>query len=153
MNLGDSVTMDMAATPERVWELVADVTRIGELSPEAFEAEWLHGATRPVLGATFRRPVRRNGIGPVYWSSCRVTACEPGRSFGFEVFGPKHMVLNTWRYDIEPTATGSRVSESFQLSGMPATRIYWFLLGRWRGRTNRRGMTQTLTRAAEILDA
>jgi len=39
MNLGDSVTTDMAATPERVWELVADVTRIGELSPETFEAE------------------------------------------------------------------------------------------------------------------
>lgn len=153
MNLGDSVTMDMATTPEHVWELLADITRIGELSPETFEGEWRGGATGPVLGARFRGHVRRNGVGPVYWSNCRVTACEPGRSFGFEVFGPKHMVLNTWRHDIEPTATGSWVSESFQLSGMPATRIYWFLLGRWRGRTNRRGMTQTLTRAKEILDA
>ena len=29
--------------------------------------------------------VRRNEIGPIYWTTCRVTACEPGREFGFEV--------------------------------------------------------------------
>jgi hypothetical protein len=29
--------------------------------------------------------VRRNEIGPVYRTTCRVTACEPGEEFGFEV--------------------------------------------------------------------
>ena len=49
----DSVTVHMAAPPERVWDLVSDVTRIGSYSPETFEAEWIEGATGP--GG--RRPV------------------------------------------------------------------------------------------------
>ena len=39
-----SVTVHMAAPPERVWDLVSDVTKIGRYSPETFEAEWLDGA-------------------------------------------------------------------------------------------------------------
>jgi Polyketide cyclase / dehydrase and lipid transport len=38
-----SVTVFMAAPAALVWDLVADVTRIGEFSPETFEAEWLPG--------------------------------------------------------------------------------------------------------------
>ena len=81
----DSVTVHMDATPEQVWALVSDVTRIGEFSPETFEAEWLDGATGPAVGAKFRGHVKRNEIGPIYWTTCRVTACEPGREFGFAV--------------------------------------------------------------------
>lgn len=51
----------MAATPERIWESVSDVTKIGRYSPETFEAEWLDGATGPVVGARFRGHVKRNG--------------------------------------------------------------------------------------------
>ena len=39
----DSVTVYMAATPEQIWQLVSDVTKIGRYSPETFEAEWLDG--------------------------------------------------------------------------------------------------------------
>jgi len=34
------------------------------------EAEWVDDATGPELGAHFRGPVKRNGVGPVYWTSC-----------------------------------------------------------------------------------
>ena len=68
-----SVTVHMAAPAGRVWDLVADITRIGEFSPETFEAEWLDGAEGPGAGARFRGHVRRNGRGPVYWTTC--TAC------------------------------------------------------------------------------
>ena len=61
----DSVTIHMAASPETIWELVSDVTKIGRYSPETFEAEWLDGATGPVVGARFRGHVKRNGIGPM----------------------------------------------------------------------------------------
>ena len=40
---------------------------------------------RSALGAKFRGHARRNEIGPVYWTTCKVTACEPGREFGFAV--------------------------------------------------------------------
>ena len=62
----DSVTVHINATPDQVWDLVSDVTRIGEYSPETFEAEWLDGATGPAVGASFRGHVKRNGKGPIY---------------------------------------------------------------------------------------
>jgi hypothetical protein len=37
------------------------------------------------VGARFRGHVKRNEIGPVYSTTCRVTACEPGSEFGFAV--------------------------------------------------------------------
>ncbi len=49
-----SVTVHMAATPERGWNLVSDVTRIGRYSPGTFEGEWIDGATGPAVGARFR---------------------------------------------------------------------------------------------------
>ena len=52
----DSVTVHMAAPPERVWDLVSDVTRIGRYSPETFEAEWIEGATGPAVGAELPGP-------------------------------------------------------------------------------------------------
>jgi hypothetical protein len=73
----DSVTVHMAASPEKVWALVSDVTRIGEFSPETFEAQWLDGATGPAVGAKFRGHVKRNGKGPVYWTT-RCANASPG---------------------------------------------------------------------------
>lgn len=151
MDLGASVTVEMAATPERVWEVVSDVTRIGELSPETFEAEWLDGATGPVLGARFRGHVNRNGSGLTYWTTCRVTSCVPGRSFGFDVLGPRGMVVNTWRYEIAPSTAGSSVTESFLLHDGILTRLYWRFAGRRRAQTNVRGMAQTLDRVKAIV--
>ena len=83
-----SVTVHMAASADRVWDLVSDITRVGEFSPETFEAEWLGGASGPEVGARFRGHVRRNGRGPVYWTVCTVVACDPGREFAFAVAGP-----------------------------------------------------------------
>ncbi len=141
----DSVTVHMAAPPDAVWELVSDVTRIGEYSPETFEAEWLDGATGPAVGARFRGHVKRNGKGPVYWTTCTVTTSEPGREFAFGV-GSENKPLNVWRYQLEPAGDGTDVTESFQLADTLPLRIYWALLGWARGKTNRDGMRTTLER-------
>ncbi len=85
MRVNESVTDHFDAPPEQVWALVSDVTRIGEYSPETFEAEWTHGATGPAVGARFRGHVRRNGVGPVYWSPCVVTVCDPFEEFAFSI--------------------------------------------------------------------
>jgi uncharacterized protein YndB with AHSA1/START domain len=141
----DSVTVHMAAPPERVWALVSDVTRIGRYSPETFEGEWLDGADGPAVGARFRGHVKRNGKGPIYWTTCTVVACEPGREFGFGV-GRPGKPLNVWRYRLEPAGDGTDVTESFELQPYLGLRIYWALLGWARGRTNRNGMRTTLER-------
>ncbi len=141
----DSVTVHMAASPERIWDLVSDVTKIGRYSPETFEAEWLEGATGPAVGARFRGHVKRNGKGPIYWTTCVVSACEPGREFAFGV-GPEGKPLNVWRYVLEPAGDGTDVTESFELTPTLPLRLYWKLFGWTRGRTNRNGMRTTLER-------
>jgi uncharacterized protein YndB with AHSA1/START domain len=147
----DSVTVHMAAPPDQVWALVSDVTRIGEFSPETFEAEWLDGADGPVVGARFRGHVNRNNTGVKYWTVCRVSESVPGRVFAFDVvMGDR--VVNSWRYDLEPTGTATSVTESFALARNPLTSVYWAIAGRLRGRTNRRGMLQTLERIRVVVE-
>lgn len=148
----DSVTLHMDAPAERIWALVSDVTMTGRFSPETFEAEWLDGAIGPALGARFRGHVRRNGHGPVYWTVCRVTACAPGREFGFDVLlGGKP--INSWHYRFTPAGAGTDVTESYALARRPAARLYGALFGRWRNRTNVRGMRETLERIRAAVEA
>ena len=149
----DSVTVHVDSPPEPIWDLVSDVTKIGRYSPETFEAEWLDGATGPAVGARFRGHVKRNGRGPTYWTTCTVVACEPNREFAFAV-GPSKKPLNVWRYTLAPTANGTDVTESFQLSPVWPLKLYWALLGWSRGKTNRNGMQTTLERIkAEVESA
>ena len=148
----DSVTVHMDASPADVWALVADVTRIGEFSPETFEAEWLDGATGPAVGARFRGHVKRNGRGPTYWTTCKVVDCEPGKSFGFAVVNGGRDI-NTWRYQLAPSADGTDLTESFQLAPMAALKLYWAVMGRWRGKTNINGMRQTLERIKAVVES
>ena len=143
-----SVTVHIDAPAGRVWELVSDVTRIGEFSPETFEAEWLDGADGPRAGARFRGHVRRNGVGPVYWTTCTVLVADPHREFAFAVNGPGRTTVNTWRYRLvpEPDGTGIDVTESFRLPHTPPNVLYWLLAGSFRMRTNLNGMRATLER-------
>ena len=73
-----AVTLHIGASPNRVWELISDIPRMGEYSPEVFEAEWLGTATGPAVGVRFRGHVKRNERGPTYWTTCEVTECVPG---------------------------------------------------------------------------
>jgi hypothetical protein len=135
----------MSASPEAIWDLVSDVTKIGRYSPETFEAEWLDGATGPAVGAKFRGHVKRNEKGPVYWTNCTVTVCEPGREFAFGV-GNGAVPLSIWGYRLQPTDDGTDVTESFDLARTKALRLYWALFGWSRGKTNRTDMRRTLER-------
>ena len=147
----DSVTVHMNAPAVKVWELVSDVTQIGRYSPETFEAEWLDGATGPAVNAKFRGHVKRNGKGPIYWTTCTVLASVPGKEFTFGV-GPSDEPLNVWSYTMEPRDDGTDVTESFTLSPRWWLRLYWALLGWTRGKTNRNGMRITLERVKAAVE-
>ena len=72
----------MAGDPRKVYELIADVTRMGEWSPESAGGEWLSGEPGTV-GSTFRGDNRRPWF---KWSTiCTVIAAEPGKRFAFEI--------------------------------------------------------------------
>lgn len=146
-----SVTLQMKAPAQQIWELVGDVRNTGRFSPEVFEAEWLDGADGPALGARFRGHVKRNEIGPVYWSTCRVTACEPGRVFGFAVLVGERGV-NNWHYRFTPNEIGTEVTESFWIPVPTLLRVLT-PLGFLRRRRNVRDMGKTLERIKDVVEA
>ena len=145
------VSLHMDAPPEKVWALVSDVTRIGEFSPETFEARWTRGSTGPEVGASFKGHVKRNGVGPTYWSHCQVTTCVPNEVFEFAV-GSDDVTLNNWGYRLEPSGSGTKVTEYFRLEPALPMRLYWALLGPLRGRTNEKGMRTTLERMKAVVE-
>jgi Polyketide cyclase / dehydrase and lipid transport len=139
-----SATVFIDAPPVAIWDLVADVRNTGRFSPETFAAEWLDGAGGPALGAKFRGHVKRNEIGPVYWTTCRVTACERGHEFGFEVLVGSAAV-NNWHYRFVAKGAGTEVTESFWTPDPRLLRPFAFV-GEPRRRRNIRDMTRTLQR-------
>lgn len=149
--LGGEVTVWIDAPPSEVWALVSDVTRIGEFSPETFEARWTRGSTGPEVGATFKGHVKRNGVGPTYWTGCTVTRCEPEQVFEFSV-GTDQMTVNNWGYRLLPRDGGTDVTEYYRLEPSWLLRGYWTVLGALRGRTNERGMRTTLERMKAVLE-
>ena len=147
-----SVTVHMAAPADKIWNLVAEIRNTGRFSPEVFEAEWLDGADGPALGAKFRGHVRRNEIGPVYWTTCRVTASEPGREFGFAVLGPGDQAINNWHYRFTPRGDGTDVTESFRLNSALPVRVFWMFAGHLSGRRNVRDMRTTPERIKKVVE-
>jgi Polyketide cyclase / dehydrase and lipid transport len=105
-----AVTRDIAAPAEKVWMLVTDLPRMGEWSPENAGGKWAKGATGPALGAVFTG-TNKNGLRR--WSTTvTVVGCQPHTLFEFAVTsGP--LAVATWRYDIEDTDNGCRVTESW----------------------------------------
>ena len=102
----------IAAPARTVWALVADVTRMGEWSPETTSCGWIDGATGPAVGARFRGHNKR---GWSKWTTtCEVTACEPGREFSFVVGGGDDP-QTVWSYVFVPLKGGVEVRESFEL--------------------------------------
>jgi hypothetical protein len=102
--------IDIEAGPDEVYAILTDLSRISELSPECYKAEWEGDSAEPVVGATFRG-YNRNGDRE--WDAgCVVVAAEPGKEWAFEVPANDGR-STTWRYAIEPTESGCRVTESF----------------------------------------
>lgn len=134
----DSRSVVVSATPRGVYDLVSDLPRMGEWSPECEHVEWTDGATGPAPGARF---VGHNRTGPrrmIRWSRRgRVLTADPGREFSFvtEEGGRESTV---WGYRFEPVEGGTRVTESYEVEE-PVTRLGWFVIEHVFGDRDRRG--------------
>ena len=144
--MNGQVTIAIAASSERVYALVSDITRYGEWSPENRGGRWLAGAGGPAVGARFKGKNHRR----ISWSTtCTVLAAEPGREFGFGVGKSADTV---WRYTIEPTPEGaSTVTESYETVEPGTVEKFLVRLAtgvRWDRRAGdlERGMRTTLER-------
>lgn len=122
-----SVSLRVDAPPDEVYALVADVTRMGEWSPETTSCRWLDEPGK--VGSRFRGSNRR---GWVRWQTTPVVvAATPGEEFAFttKLFGKDQ---TRWRYRFEALdgGTATTVTESFDNVANPLPtrlfeRIFW----------------------------
>lgn len=102
------------ASPTAVYDLVSDVSRIGEWSPNASEVRYDLGAG-PEPGAWFSGRNRRSDSG---WESrSQVLTAERGAEFSFVVGGLDDGVVR-WRWTFRAEGTGTVVEQSWQLLRM-----------------------------------
>lgn len=150
----DSVERYIEATPEAVYDVVADVTRTPELSPEIVACEWLDGATGPAVGVRFRA-TNHAGRGPDWHNEPVITAAERGREFAF-VRTERGAGTIAWRYVLSPEGSGTRVTESYEVT-RPVAMFGWFVIGVLYGNKDRRadlrrGMAKTLEQLAVLTE-
>ena len=95
--------IDINAPVSTVWNLVSDVSRMPQWSPQCRMMKAL-GPIRPGT-----RTINLNRRGMLFWPTTSViTEVVPERKFAFRI------PLNTtvWSYELEPTATGTRLVET-----------------------------------------
>ena len=118
-----SVSIEVAASPAAVWELVSDIGLSSRFSTEVSGAEWLDSAEEPALGARFVGHSAHDAIGE--WSTtCIVTGFVPEHVFEWSVIGLDDDVSSIWRYTITDRGDGSVALE------------FWFQMGPGRGGLN-----------------
>jgi uncharacterized protein YndB with AHSA1/START domain len=147
-----TVEEQIAASPETLYGLVSDVTRMGEWSPETTGCRWLGKADGPAVGARFRGA---NKDGWRRWSTtCTVVEAEPGRRFAFDVsLGPAP--VSRWTYTFTPAGDGCIVTESWRDRRHTwMVRLSPFVMGvPDREDHNRQGMIATLERLKKIAES
>ena len=115
------VDVEVAAPPEAVWAVLTDPSRIPQWSHECCEVELLDSG--PVgLGSRFRGG---NRVGRNRWSRvCTVFRCEPASEFGYLTSGGPGDAT-AWHFRLEPTATGTRLTQLYRIVSMPAWMSVW----------------------------
>jgi Polyketide cyclase / dehydrase and lipid transport len=146
--LAVTVTKDIPAPAEILYDLVSDITAMHRFSPENTAGVWLNGASGPIVDAQFKGT---NRLGRAKWSTKpKVTVADRGKHFAFKVpggAGPE------WTYRFETTDNGTRVTESMrQRKASPALIRF---IQRRNGITDRASnlfdaMTLTLDRLAAV---
>ena len=148
MSVGGSATTTIDARPEDVYDLVADISRMPEWSPETYRAHWLGGATEARAGAKFRG---WNKLGPIRWCTDPVIdAADRGKELTFTTTFFGRGRITTWSYRFEPAGDGTTVTESWSEEDG--------LLSRVTGNPRRaamlqKGMGQTLVRLKAAAEA
>src|SRR5579863_7412598 len=105
-------TAVIAASAEQLYDIISDVTRIGELSPNCKAAWWDEGSG-PQVGGWFTGRNEMPGRDP--WERrCEVVVAEPASAFVWTVGGSKEGVVQ-WGYRFRPVEGGTEVEESWTI--------------------------------------
>lgn len=145
-----SVSVDIAAPPEAVWRVVADVRRTGEWSPECRKV-----VARGQVGGLGSRFVGVNRRGVVVWpTNAKVVRFEPNRVLAYRIAENG----STWTYALEPITGGTRLTETRTAeAGISrfASIFTGALLGGNDGHSDEleAGMTQSLATIKKVVEA
>jgi hypothetical protein len=105
--LRESGSIVVARSPDDLYDLVADVTRMGEWSPVCKACWWDEGAG-PQVGAGF---TGRNELPERTWETrSEVVVADPGREFAFVVLATG----TRWGYTFTPAQGGTELTESWE---------------------------------------
>jgi len=107
------VSTHIDAPPERVWDLLADPTRMGEWSPECQRVTWRGRVQTPAVGARF---TGHNRNGWRRWNTVgKLVAYRADQEVAWDVTFAK-LSIARWGYRIQPDAGGKgcTVTESFE---------------------------------------
>jgi hypothetical protein len=110
VQLSQEASIHIARSPEELFDLVSDVTRMGEWSPVCKACWWAEG-DGPRVGARF---TGRNEVPERTWeTTSEVVAAEPGRQFAWVVAEPPTGAR--WGYTFEAVDGGTKVTEAWEL--------------------------------------
>ncbi|MGW4378905.1 SRPBCC family protein [Kitasatospora sp. NPDC004531] len=118
---GVLVEVTIAAPPQRVWELVADIATSPRFSPELQRTEWLEGAEAPAVGAHFAgHNARPDGY---QWQTVnRITECTPNERFAWSVLPGTDTAQGDafarWHYELTPEGDGTRLRHGMRLGNL-----------------------------------
>jgi hypothetical protein len=108
-------SIEINASPKAVYDLVSDLPRMGEWSPENIGGEWQDGGS----GQVGDRYIGHNRAGARAWSvPVLVTVADRGRCFAF-VTRPDEGPYVRWTYRLEPSGAGTRVTEIWDVEQLP----------------------------------
>lgn len=91
-------------SPEVLYAMITDLSRMGEWSPENIGGRWKKGSG-PTVGGRF---IGKNRKGILRWTTtAEVTIAKPGQHFEFLIhLGPLRNLV-TWGYILEPDDAGT----------------------------------------------
>lgn len=102
------VSETIAASADALYDMVADLTRMGSWSPENTGGRWLGGASGPAVGARFRG---NNKSSWRRWSTTvEVTDATPGKRFAFHVTYTGVPIAD-WSYEFAESDGKTTVTE------------------------------------------
>ena len=106
---GVTVEVDIAASPERVWDLVSDINISARFSNEFQGAEWVD-SDGPQEGASFIGHNKRTDVNREWDTTSWVVACDPPLVFAWNV-NDRDEPSAQWRFELEKIPGGTRLRQ------------------------------------------
>lgn len=135
-----SVNKVVAATPQQIFDLLADPKRHADIDGSgSVKAAQSDAPTRLSLGAKFGMDMK---IGAPYKITNEVVEFDEGKRIAWRHFGG-----HVWRYILEPTDGGTLVTEQFDYNGSKSQLTLRAINAPGR---NKKSMIATLDRLAKL---